>query len=137
MKIFGYSIDIEAPSFADFIECKEINLTATPDELLKISSFLASVANEMICMGAKFDHAHLGDRCKEFDGSPHFVVYRSEGDANSSSSVVGELIQLGKKQGYLTKVQVLSVLPKEIIDSDQISDIFSLIIDMGINIQDQ
>lgn len=135
MKIFGYSIDIEDPSFADCIEFKEINLSATPEELLKISSFLVSVANEMICAGSKFEHVHLADRCKEFDGSPHFVVLRSDDETGGRSAVVRELIQLGKKHGYLTKEQILSALPKEINDPDQISDIFSFIEDMGIDIK--
>ncbi len=46
------------------------------------------------------------------------------------------LIQKGKEQGYLTFSQVNDHLPQDIIDSDQIEDIISMINDMGITVSE-
>ena len=45
-----------------------------------------------------------------------------------------ELITKGKEQGYLTFAQVNDHLPQDIIDSDQVEDIVSMINDMGIQV---
>ena len=45
-----------------------------------------------------------------------------------------ELITKGKEQGYLTFAQVNDHLPQEIIDTDQVEDIVSMINDMGIQV---
>ena len=44
------------------------------------------------------------------------------------------LIQKGKEQGYLTFAEVNDHLPQDIIDSDQVEDIISMINDMGIQV---
>ncbi|MEO2267192.1 RNA polymerase sigma factor RpoD [Pseudoalteromonas pernae] len=44
------------------------------------------------------------------------------------------LIQKGKEQGYLTFAEVNDHLPQDIIDSDQVEDIISMINDMGIKV---
>lgn len=45
-----------------------------------------------------------------------------------------DLITKGKEQGYLTFAQVNDHLPQDIIDSDQVEDIVSMINDMGIQV---
>ncbi|WP_371376833.1 RNA polymerase sigma factor RpoD [Thalassotalea aquiviva] len=45
-----------------------------------------------------------------------------------------ELITKGKEQGYLTFAEVNDHLPQDIIDSDQVEDIISMINDMGIQV---
>ncbi len=45
-----------------------------------------------------------------------------------------DLIIKGKEQGYLTFAQVNDHLPQDIIDSDQVEDIVSMINDMGIQV---
>lgn len=44
------------------------------------------------------------------------------------------LVQKGKEQGYLTYAEVNDHLPADIVDSDQIEDIISMINDMGIQV---
>ncbi|MCU4677599.1 RNA polymerase sigma factor RpoD [Catenovulum sp. 2E275] len=44
------------------------------------------------------------------------------------------LVAKGKEQGYLTYAEVNDHLPQEIVDSDQIEDIISMINDMGIQV---
>lgn len=44
------------------------------------------------------------------------------------------LIQKGKEQGYLTFAEVNDHLPQDIIDSEQVEDIISMINDMGIQV---
>jgi len=46
------------------------------------------------------------------------------------------LIQKGKEQGYLTFAEVNDPLPQDIIDSDQVEDIISMINDMGIKVSE-
>ncbi|MEL7387660.1 MULTISPECIES: RNA polymerase sigma factor RpoD [Pseudoalteromonas] len=46
------------------------------------------------------------------------------------------LIQKGKEQGYLTFAEVNDHLPQDIIDSDQVEDIISMINDMGIQVSE-
>ena len=47
-----------------------------------------------------------------------------------------DLITKGKEQGYLTFAQVNDHLPQDIIDSDQVEDIVSMINDMGITVHE-
>ena len=46
------------------------------------------------------------------------------------------LIQKGKEQGYLTFAEVNDHLPQDIIDSDQVEDIISMINDIGIKVSE-
>ncbi len=46
------------------------------------------------------------------------------------------LIQKGKEQGYLTFAEVNDHLPQDIIDSEQVEDIISMINDMGIQVSE-
>ncbi len=52
----------------------------------------------------------------------------------SRQSQLRTLIAKGKEQGYLTFAEVNDHLPSEIVDSDQIEDIISMINDMGIKV---
>ena len=44
-------------------------------------------------------------------------------------------MELGKSQGYLTKMQLKEYLPKDILNEDQKEDIYQMITDMGIEIK--
>lgn len=50
----------------------EITLNANPSELRKIANFLSFAADEM--EATKYEHWHLSDKVREFEGHPHFVV---------------------------------------------------------------
>ncbi|MBT4883548.1 MAG: RNA polymerase sigma factor RpoD [Glaciecola sp.] len=52
----------------------------------------------------------------------------------SKQSQIKLLIAKGKEQGYLTFAEVNDHLPQNIVDSDQIEDIISMINDMGIQV---
>ncbi|MFI5445577.1 hypothetical protein [Polaromonas sp. UC242_47] len=79
MKIYGYMNQGWEPQHVVPEQLAEITLCATPSELRRMGEFLASCAAEMERMGDTYDHVHLGDRMKEFDGaSPHFVVAKAE-----------------------------------------------------------
>ncbi|WP_440055053.1 RNA polymerase sigma factor RpoD [Pseudoalteromonas sp. T1lg65] len=54
----------------------------------------------------------------------------------SPQSQLKLLIQKGKEQGYLTFAEVNDHLPQDIIDSDQVEDIISMINDMGIQVSE-
>lgn len=74
MKFYGYS---ELAREADIVvpeALAEVSLVASPAELRAIAGFLVECASEMERMGGTFDHAHLGDRLRAFQASPHFVV---------------------------------------------------------------
>lgn len=76
MKVIGY--DARQREFPiekiNFIELAEITVTATPDELRKLASFLSTAADNMEQMGDEYDHEHLTDQQPGFENSPHFVV---------------------------------------------------------------
>jgi RNA polymerase primary sigma factor len=55
-------------------------------------------------------------------------------DLMQQQSQLKLLIAKGKEQGYLTYAEVNDHLPDEIIDSDQIDEIISIINDMGISV---
>lgn len=56
--------------------------------------------------------------------------------AQSKQSQIKLLIAKGKEQGYLTFAEVNDHLPQDIVDSDQIEDIISMINDMGIQVSE-
>ncbi len=60
------------------VELAEVTMGATPAELRRMAEFLLFCASEMDRMGPVYDHIHLGDRMKEFEMSPHFVICRSD-----------------------------------------------------------
>lgn len=78
MKLYGYkngerdSEDIE-PS-----ELAEITLVANADELRKIARFIEAAAEGIENRGKDWEHEHLSDKYREFENSPHFVVFNPE-----------------------------------------------------------
>ena len=53
---------------------------------------------------------------------------------SSQKSQLKSLILLGKEQGYLTHTEVNDHLPQEVIETDQVENIISMINDMGIQV---
>jgi len=81
MKIYGYSEEERDNALKSAKALAEITLCATPHELRRMAEFFAACAEEMERMGNGYDHVHLGDRMKEFDGSsPHLVIFKAEND---------------------------------------------------------
>lgn len=78
MKIYGYKSDDQSEAVIVPSELAEITLVASSEELRKIASFLVSAANGMDARGRKWEHEHLSDKYKEFESSPHFVVFNPE-----------------------------------------------------------
>ncbi len=78
MKIFGYKDDGIDRSGIQPAELAEITLLASPVELRKIAVFLNACADGMEARGRDWEHEHLSDRVKEFESSPHFVVFNPE-----------------------------------------------------------
>ena len=75
MKIFGYQTSTNPDEVSESSELAEITVTATPDELRRIATFLTRVADEMAGWTDATYHRHLSDLDKSFESSPHFVVY--------------------------------------------------------------
>jgi hypothetical protein len=78
MKIFGYKDEGLDPENVRPVELAEITLQADPAELRKIATFLNTCADGMEARGRDWEHEHLSDRVKEFENSPHFVVFNPE-----------------------------------------------------------
>jgi hypothetical protein len=78
MKLFGYSAtEVERESVVPS-ELAEITLVASSTELRTIASFLLSAAEGMEKRGVKWEHEHLSDKHKEFEASPHFIVFNPD-----------------------------------------------------------
>jgi hypothetical protein len=56
----------------------EATLSASPSELRLLSAFLASCADEMEALGAKYSHVHFDSRQGRSVKAPHLTVYRSD-----------------------------------------------------------
>lgn len=78
MKLYGYADEDKQPEAIAPLLLAEVTVCATPEELRSLSRFLTECADEVLRMGAAYDHVHLSDRHKEFRSSPHFVVAASE-----------------------------------------------------------
>jgi len=78
MRMYGYVDEGKSPAEIVPEQLAEVTLCATPKELRSISRFLEFCADEMVRMGAKYDHIHLADRIRAFEASPHFVVASSQ-----------------------------------------------------------
>ena len=78
MRLSGYAVTELSIEEVASEELAEVTMGATPAELRRMAEFLLFCASEMERMGTKYDHVHLGDRMKEFEESPHFVVCRSD-----------------------------------------------------------
>lgn len=77
MKLYGYEPS-ELIEDVRPVALAEVTLNATPQQLRRMSAFLAACADEMERMGDAYSHVHLSDRMPEFEASPHFVVMRSD-----------------------------------------------------------
>jgi hypothetical protein len=73
MKLYGY-LDNAAQDRPSALS--EAALAATPEELRRIAAFLAYCADEMERMGEAFDHLHLEDFERGFEGGPGLVIAR-------------------------------------------------------------
>ena len=78
MKIHGYADEGLEPQDIRPAELAEITLIATPDELRRIAQFLSNCADDMERRGKSWEHEHLSDKDRRFEGSPHFVVFNPE-----------------------------------------------------------
>lgn len=78
MVIYGYKNEGFPIEEVEPSELAEVTLVATPDELRRIAKFLESAAVSMERMGSTYDHEHLSDKMREFEGSPHFVVVNAQ-----------------------------------------------------------
>ncbi|WP_136420076.1 hypothetical protein [Herbaspirillum sp. ST 5-3] len=78
MKIFGYEAGGGDGAEIRPAALDEITLQASPAELRKIAAFLNACADGIETRGKDWEHEHLSDRVKEFEGSPHFVVFNPE-----------------------------------------------------------
>ena len=76
MNLYGHSDFTGENDAVRPVALAEITLNASPQELRAMARFLADCADEMDRMGASYDHVHLSDRVRSFEGSPHVVVVR-------------------------------------------------------------
>ena len=53
-----------------------------------------------------------------------------------SDAAVKRMIKLAKKRGFVTHEELNAVLPPEEVSSDQIEDIYTMLSEMGISVQD-
>jgi len=68
MKAYGYTKDFEENEHG-YCEVSEIAISATPEQLKEMSSFLLKVAKDMESMGDKYDHIHLQDTSSKWNES--------------------------------------------------------------------
>jgi hypothetical protein len=78
MKLYGYKDEGLSPEAIGPFEVAEITLVANANELRKIAKFIESEEDGMEKIGRNWEHEHLGDKCKEFRTSPHFVTANPE-----------------------------------------------------------
>ena len=78
LKLYGYAETDKSPEEIVPETLAEVTLVARPDELRRVAKFLEFCANEMERMGEVYDHVHLSDRDRSFEGSPHLVVARDD-----------------------------------------------------------
>ena len=52
----------------------------------------------------------------------------------TSIEEVQQLIDLGKEKGFLTYEEVNDILPADMVSSEQIEDVMSMLSEMGINV---
>jgi hypothetical protein len=78
VKIHGYANEGLDAQGVRPAELAEITLVATPEELRRIAQFFLKCADAMEMRGKSWEHEHLSDRDRYFEGSPHLVVFNSE-----------------------------------------------------------
>lgn len=80
MKIYGYTDEGREAEEAKPLELAEITLVANPNELRLIAQFLENSARGMEERGTQWEHEHLSDKYRQFENSPHFVVFNPEAE---------------------------------------------------------
>ena len=75
MKIYGYADEGMEPEETKPSKLAEITLVANPNELRLIAQFLENAARSMEERGKQWEHEHLSDKYRQFEGAPHFVVF--------------------------------------------------------------
>jgi len=78
MKIYGCPDEGLEPEEIKPLKLTEITLVASPNELRLIAQFLENSACGMEGRGKQWEHEHLSDKYRQFEGSPHFVVLNPE-----------------------------------------------------------
>ncbi len=78
MKIYGYEIKSHNEEEVIPMELDEISLMADAKELRMIAELINQTADNMDKMGSTYDHEHLSDANRYFEGSPHFVVVKQQ-----------------------------------------------------------
>ena len=82
MKIYGYKNEGFNSGDIEPFELAEITLVANADELRKIANFIEAAAKGIEKRGRNWEHEHLSDKFREFQSSPHFVVFNAEIENN-------------------------------------------------------
>jgi hypothetical protein len=77
VKIYGYKNDGLNPEEIVPAELAEITLVANSEELRKIAKFIVAAAEGIEKSGKSWEHEHLSDKFREFQNSPHFVVFNA------------------------------------------------------------
>lgn len=80
MKIYGYADEGLESEETKPSELAEITLVANPNELRLIAQFLENSARSMEERGKQWEHEHLSDKYRQFEDSPHFVVFNTEAE---------------------------------------------------------
>jgi hypothetical protein len=80
MKIYGYANERLEPAETKPSELAEITLVANPNELRLIAQFLENSARGMEERGKQWEHEHLSDKYRQFEDSPHFVIFNPEAE---------------------------------------------------------
>ena len=66
MKAYGNTKGFKENEYG-ISEVSEISISATPEQLKEISSFLLEAAKEMESMGDEYDHIHLQDTSSKWN----------------------------------------------------------------------
>jgi len=80
MKIYGYANERLEPEEIKPLKLAEITLVANPSELRLIAQFLKNSARGIEERGKQWEHEHLSDKYRQFEDSPHFVVFNPEAE---------------------------------------------------------
>ena len=78
MKAYGNTKDFEVNEYG-YCQVSEIAISASPEQLKELSSFLLQAAKEMESMGKDYDHIHLQDISSKWDESwVDFIVSKDD-----------------------------------------------------------
>ena len=77
MKAYGYTKGVKQNKYG-YSEISEIAISASPEHLREISSFLQKAAKDMEAKGEKFNHAHLQDQSEHWVNSWFDIIVCKE-----------------------------------------------------------